>query len=97
MADLDEPSGQNVQQEPPDELLRIDCGRFLFVAVCGVSPAKRYVGVAEADQASVGDCHSVCVASQILDDVVCCERRFCVDDPFGASKLPDETIELRRV
>jgi hypothetical protein len=33
MSNLDEPSGQDVQQKPPDELQGNDRGWFLFVAV----------------------------------------------------------------
>jgi len=55
VADLDEASGQNVEQEAADELDRVQGHDAAAVVVSGVSPAEAHLSAVEVEQSPVGD------------------------------------------
>ena len=85
MPDAVEPVGQDVHQEASDELRRGQAHDLLAVAVLGavVFLAKRHrVGVG-ADEAMVGDRHSMGVAAEIGEHGFRpVEKRFAIHHPF---------------
>ncbi len=83
MADAYEPCREDVQDKAAQELLGTQAHEFDFVAVGVVTPAELHPFAVEADEAVVGDCHAMCVASQILEHSSSAgKRRFCIHHPI---------------
>jgi len=96
-ANADKAARQNVQQKPPQELICRDGHLPLFVAVC-VIPSKRDLIVLETHQAMVRDCHSMCVAGQIVEHVIWSTKRWLgINDPVFAKQWPQKRAERTRV
>ena len=55
-----------MEQEPPDELDRIEGHQPLTVAMGIVFPPKGHPSVLEREEAPIRDGHAVCIACQIL-------------------------------
>ncbi len=97
MPDLDEPVGQNVKEEPPDELVRLDRHDFLFVVIRVIPPAERDFVVLELYQPVIADRDPVCVSAEVLQNVFgLFERRLAVDDPLLLVQIGDQGIETPR-
>ena len=64
VADAMEAAGQDMDEEAADELIGRERHDFLPIAAVGavILPFEGDAGVADRDQATVGDCHAVCVA-----------------------------------
>ena len=83
VADLDEAGRQDMEQKTSDELDRIELHDAAAVVMPGVSPAEAHLAVLEAEESSVGDGDSMCVAGQILQHMFGpSERRLGVDHPL---------------
>src|SRR5665213_3240462 len=83
LPDTDESAGQDVKQEAPDELDRIERHRLRLVAVGIVLPQERHLAVFYRQDSAVGNCDPVRVASQILQNLLrAAERWFHMDNPF---------------
>jgi hypothetical protein len=97
-ANADKAARQNVQQKPPQELICRDSHLPLFVPARVILPSERDLIVFETDQAMVGDCHSMCVASQIVKHVIWSTKRWLsVDDPVFAKQRSQKRAERTRV
>jgi len=59
VADANQPLGQNVDEEPSQELVRRDGQDLLLAAGCIILPAEGDTVILEADQAMVGDGYAV--------------------------------------
>lgn len=94
MADSVKAVGQAVEQEAPDELVRVERHQPGRVAMAVIAPAEGHVRIVGADQTAVGDGDPVGIAAEIGEDMFGrSERRLGVDDPFFAPKLPDRRGE----
>jgi hypothetical protein len=97
-ANADKAARQNVQQKPPQELICRDGHLPLFVAVCVILPSKRDLIVLETNQAMVRDCHSMCVAGQIVEHVIWSTKRWLgINDPVFTKQWAQKGAERRRV
>lgn len=56
---------QGVKQETADELIAIERHDILFAAVAIILPSERDTITIDVDEAGIGDCDTVCVASEI--------------------------------
>jgi len=63
-----------MDEETPDELPGVERHYLLPVRVAIVLPPEAYLAILDIDDAVVGDCHPVCVASDIFQN------------PFSASE-----------
>jgi hypothetical protein len=97
MADSNEAMGQDVQQKAPNELLRIEGHHFLFVGVFVIAPAEGDFAVHKADQPMIGDCDTMRVAAQIIEDLIrASEGRFGIDNPFRFAAALKKVLKLFR-
>ena len=99
MPDPHEPRRQHVQEEPAEELDRLQRHRLLLPAVGVVLPAERRPGPSSRPISRlVADRHPVGVPGQVLEHLLrAAERRLGVDDPLGAGSWRRATPELGRV
>ena len=88
MADAVEAVRQGVQQEAPDELVRLE-GHDLRLAVLAiVPPSEGDFTIGDVDQPRVGDRDAMRVAAEIVQDLGrAAERRLGVDHPLDTPQL----------
>ncbi len=96
--DAHEATGQQMQQEPTEELIGAD-GHFLFlVAVCVVLPSEGDPIVLKRQQPVVGNGNAVRVARKIMQYVFRpAEGRLGIHDPILAEKLPEKLRKRARL
>ena len=83
MAYLAEAAGKDMQEETPDKFRCGDGHGFYLVSVSVIPPEEGNSAVLQAENAVVGDCHPVGIASQIGDDLFsAAERRLAVNHPL---------------
>lgn len=98
VADLDEACGQDVKQEPADELDGIEGHDCTVVVMSGVPPAKAYPAVLDAEKSSIGNGHTVRVASQILEHMFgAAEGRLGADHPLSLAQGTKQRVKCRRL
>jgi len=96
VADSDKALGENVKEEAADELLKRKRQRSDPTAAV-ILEAESDGPVVDVKQPVVGDRDAVCVAGEILQDVLgAVEGWLGVDDPLGAPCLVEEALELSR-
>jgi len=89
VADLVDALGQDVLQEPTEELVGGQRHFPLLVLVGGVPPAERDLAVGERHQAVVGDRHPVGVAAEVTEGMLrSAEGTLGVDNPLAAEQRP---------
>ena len=94
MPDLDKPGRQHVNQEPTDELDRLECHQLLGVVVGRVAPAERDLAILNRDEPSVGDGNAVRVIGQILEHVLrAAEGRLDAEHPFLGFERTQKAVE----
>src|SRR5437867_10111531 len=87
MTDADEPGGDDVEQEAPDELLGIECHHLDGIAMGAVLPAEADEPAIEGENAFVGDGYAMCVAREVVEDLLRAgEGGLAVDDPGLVAK-----------
>jgi len=59
-----------MDQETTQELFRSECHESLLATVRVVFPAKRDLAICEINQPVIGDGHPMCVAREIVEDVL---------------------------
>ena len=97
MPDLDESVGQDMKQEPPDELIDLKGRDLAFVVVGVVAPPERNFVVIELHEPVVADRDPVSVSAEIFKNAFCpVERRLTVDDPLLLVQIGDEGFENSR-
>src|SRR6202789_15901 len=98
VADLDEASGQDVEQEAANELDRVEGHDAAAVVMPGVSPAKAHLSAVEAEQSPVGNGDAVGIAGQILQDVFgSAEGRLGVDHPLPPAHGSEQGVKCTRL
>jgi hypothetical protein len=81
-ADADEASGKHMEKKSPQEFLRGYGHQLLFVAMRIIFPPKCDFAICESHDPVVGDSHAMCVARQIVQDMIRpSERRFRINHP----------------
>src|SRR5665213_3366141 len=94
LPDTDESAGQDVKQEAPDELDRIERHRLRLVAVGIVLPQKRHLAIFYRQDSAVGNCDPVRVASQVLHNLLrTAERGLHKDNPFDPRRRSAQGFE----
>jgi hypothetical protein len=94
VANAMESTRQNVEQKPPDELVRREGHGFLFVIVAVVSPVKFHLAIFDVDDPVIGNGHAVRVTADIVHHLLWPgERGLGVDDPFLVSHWIEITGE----
>lgn len=74
-----------MQEKAAQKLLRSHCHELLLAAVRVVLPPESDVAICEGNNPVVGDGNAMCVAGQIMKDVLrTSERRLGVHDPILA-------------
>ena len=98
MPDLDEPTGEYVQQKAANELDRVEFGFLDLVAVLRITPAESNHSVFQADQATIGDGDSVREARQVFQNVLGSSKwRFDTHDPFPLADRCEPVLEPHRM
>src|SRR6266849_5537810 len=88
--------GQHVQQEAPDELVRMKSHRLPAPRAVGavVLPAERDAGVVGCNETAVRDGDTVGVTGEIAQDLFWSrERRLAIDHPLDVPQRADEALE----
>ena len=94
VADADQASGQNVNQEASQELICRNRHDLLLASARVILPAEGDAVLLECHQAMVGDGDAVSVASQIVENVLRpTEGRLRIDDPLLGEELAQELLE----
>jgi len=82
VADADEASGKQVQQEAAQELIERQGHQLVFAVVSGIAPAKRDLVIDQGDESLVGDGDAMGVVAQITERILGASKgRFGVDVP----------------
>jgi hypothetical protein len=98
VANAREALGENMLQEPPQELFVRECHGAAFAVVRIVLPAKGHVGIGHLDEAMVGDGDAMRVAGQIVQYVFRPAERFLrIDHPVVFLKRVQKRIECLAV
>ena len=93
-----ESTGQNVEQESPDELLGRESHSFLLIVVAVVAPVELDLPVFDIHDPMIGNRDPVGVAADILHHLLGPgEGRLGVDDPFHMAHGIEMQVENRRV
>src|SRR5215475_11412706 len=90
------PLGQHVQQEAPDELVRMKPHRLPAARAVDaiVLPTERDAGIVGGNEAAVRDCDTMRVTGEIAQDLLGSgERRLAVDHPLDVPQRGDEALE----
>ena len=97
VTDADKALGDDVEEEAADELMKMKGQRSdPMAAVILETEGDR--PVVDMLEPVVGDRDAVCIAGEILQDVLgAVEGRLGVDDPLGAPCLVEEAVERSRV
>jgi hypothetical protein len=96
VADAVEALGQHVQQEAPDELVRVQPHRLPAARAVAaiVLPAERNRVAVGCHEAAVRDGDTVRVTGEIAQDLFWSgERRLAVDHPLDSPQRADEALE----
>ena len=94
VADLDEAGRQDMKQEAANELDRVEGHDAAAVAMTGVPPSEAHLSVVEAEQSSVGDGNSVCVAGQVLQHMLgSAERGLGIDHPLSPAQGSEQRVK----
>lgn len=96
MANADQALGQNVHQEPAQELIRGDRHDLLLAAVRIIFPAKRHSIILDGNQSMVGDGDPMCITTEVVQNMVgTTEGRFGVNDPVLSEQFPKKLAKTR--
>lgn len=89
---------QSVKQETADELISIERHYLPLAAVAIILPSECDTIVIDTDEAGIGDCDTVCVTSEIGQNLSRSrKRRLGIHHPVNAPCIPYRSIECGRV
>ncbi len=98
VADAVESTGENVEEESPDELLGRKRHDLLPIVVTIVPPVEADLPVSDTHDPMVGNRHPLCVAPDVVHYLLGSgERRLGVDDPFDITntiEMPAENLGI---
>jgi hypothetical protein len=94
VADTDEASWQDVQQETADELMRGQCHLTLLAVVGVILPAESDLVLLEAQQPVIGDRHPMGIPRQVMQHMLgTAEGPFGIHHPILAKQGSQELGE----
>src|SRR5664280_1307025 len=100
IANAVESTGENVEEESPDELLGRESHDFLLIVVAVVPPVELDLPVFDIQQSMVGNRDTVRVATHVVHHLLGSgEGRLCVDDPFHVAhwiEMPAENLRISK-
>ena len=95
MAQPGEAARQDMQQEPPDELIGMWAHDLAPIAIGVVAPSETDVLAVDVDEAVVGDGDLVGVPPEVSQDMGgACERRLGVDHPVVGAQCGRQAVEV---
>src|SRR5881409_1542756 len=95
VTDTHETSGQDVEEEPAQELRRGQCHQALLVAVGVVLPAEGDALPVKDQESMVGDGDAMSVAAQVTENLPCAsEGRLGIHHPVLAMQLAQQLAKL---
>jgi hypothetical protein len=98
VANAVESTGENMEEESPDELLGRESHDFLLIVVAVVPPLELDLPVFDIHDPMIGNRDPVGVAADIVHHLLGSgERRFGVDDPFHMAHGIEMPAEYLRV
>jgi hypothetical protein len=87
-----------MDEEAADELVSTQCHRFLFGVATIILPLEANLAVLDIEDAIVGDGDTVCVAADVLQDLLWSgERALGIDHPFSPTHRGEVTLEGGRL
>ena len=94
MSDAVETIWQDMQQEPADELVGIECHAFLLAAMTMVPPAECNLVVGDADEPGIGDGDAMGIAGEISQHLLwSTEWLLGVNHPFDTADIGKSASE----
>jgi hypothetical protein len=98
VADADEAWGQQMEQEPAQELVDGQSHEPLLVAMSRVSPSEGYVAIGESNESGVGDGDAMGIGAEITQHMFrAAEGPLGVDDPVVAEQHSQPSSEGPRL
>jgi hypothetical protein len=92
VADADEATREDMQQEATQEFIDGKSQESLFILVSRVSPTERDLVIQEGDEPAIGNRNAMGVSAEIAQHLIgSTERRLAVDHPSRRVKLTDQT------
>lgn len=88
--------GKQVQEKPPDELVRMKAHDLLAITSIApiILPSEGNMVVIKFDDAAVGDSDAMGVSAEVGEHLVrTAKRRLCIDDPFDAARTCEMAAE----
>ena len=87
-----------MKQKPAQELIYGERHEALLIAVRGVPPTECDFVIGQGDEAMVGDRYSMCVAAEVMENMLrATEGPLAVDHPVVTEELPEERGEGLRL
>jgi len=100
IANAVESTGENVEEESPDELLGRERHDFLLIVVAVVAPIERDLPVFDIRDPMIGNRNPVRVAADVVHHLLRSgEGRLGVDDPFHVAhriEMPAENLRISK-
>ena len=98
MANADESPRQDVEQEPPQELLRVQTHDLGTVLIRVILPLKIHVSVGHCDEPGVGDGYSMGITAQVAKDLFGTTKGpLGVDDPIPPIQVIQPATKPTRI
>src|SRR5437660_12127067 len=100
LANAVESTGENMEEESPDELLGRERHDFLLIVVAVVAPVERDLPVFDIGDPMIGNRNPVRVAADVVHHLLGSgEGRLGVDDPFHVAhriEMPAENLRISK-
>src|SRR5262249_53506733 len=88
IANPDKSARQDVEQKTPSEFTYLERHRLGDIACGIVFVAEGYLVISDLQQSSIGDCHAMSIACEVLQNLLWpTERRFGIDHPLDLPQV----------
>ena len=95
MAYSDIARGQDMKQEPSDELVGLEGHGLLTVLVCIIPPSEGNFALMDVEDAVIADRNPVGISAEVLKDTLdAIERGFAIDDPLFTIERTPESFKV---
>jgi hypothetical protein len=92
--DADISRGEDMKEEPSDELIGLESHGLLCITIGIVPPAEGDIAVLDLEDTVIADSDPVGISAKVLKDTFgAVERRFAVDNPFLMVELSSEHLK----
>ena len=100
IANAVESTGENVEEESPNELFGRESHDLLLIVVAVVAPVERDLPVFDISDPMIGNCDPVGVAADVVHHLLgSSEGRLGLDDPFHVAhriEMPAENLRISK-